>query len=110
MTPVRGTARNAAKRDSGSLLIVSGTTDSTVARRCARARCVYSPRVTPSWTELSIATPHGTIRAQTRGEGPLLVWTHGVFHPIDVDDHSAIGATLAGLEGLRVVRYDTRGH
>ncbi len=63
-----------------------------------------------TWTEKLIELKHGPVRLQSRGEGPLFVWTHGVFHPIDVDDHTPIPRVLEGLTGWRVVRYDTRGH
>jgi 3-oxoadipate enol-lactonase len=38
-----------------------------------------------------------------------MLWTHGIFHPIDVDDHSSIAPVLDGIEGFHVVRHDTRG-
>lgn len=42
-------------------------------------------------------------------EGPALLWTHGVFHPIDVDDQSPLGPMFDAMRGWRVIRYDTRG-
>jgi pimeloyl-ACP methyl ester carboxylesterase len=44
------------------------------------------------------------------GEGPALIWSHGVFFPIDVDDHSTLGRVLDEAEGFTIVRYDARGH
>ncbi|MBI2389299.1 MAG: alpha/beta fold hydrolase [Deltaproteobacteria bacterium] len=50
------------------------------------------------------------MRVRRYGQGVPLIWTHGIFHPIDVDDHSAIGDALNRIEGASVVRWDTRGH
>jgi 3-oxoadipate enol-lactonase len=63
-----------------------------------------------SWRELQVQIPNGRVRVQSRGEGPLFVWTHGISFPIEVDDLTPFPSVLARLTGVRVVRYDTRGH
>ncbi len=62
--------------------------------------------------ERTVELPNGPMRVRERGRGdrPPLIWTHGMFHPIDVDDHSTLGRVLNAVEGHRVIRYDTRGH
>lgn len=62
-----------------------------------------------TWVDLTLDLPRGPVRAQSTGDGPLFLWTHGIFHPIDVDDRSPLGLVLPSLEGHRVVRHDTRG-
>ncbi|MFO0616959.1 MAG: alpha/beta fold hydrolase [Polyangiaceae bacterium] len=58
-----------------------------------------------------IDLPRGRrVRVRARGEGPTLLWCHGVFFPIEVDDESALGRVLNEVPGLRVVRLDARGH
>ncbi len=54
--------------------------------------------------------PQGPVRVRIRGEGPPLVWSHGVFFPIDVDDHSTLGKVLLDVEGFTVIRWDSPGH
>jgi 3-oxoadipate enol-lactonase len=61
-------------------------------------------------SDTTIDLPRGPMRVRVRGEGPPLIWSHGVFYPTDVDDHSALGRVLARLEGFTVIRYDGRGH
>lgn len=52
----------------------------------------------------------GPVRVRIHGDnGPALLWTHGVFHPIDVDDRSPLGPMFDALPDVRVIRYDTRG-
>ncbi len=63
-----------------------------------------------SWSELSVTSPSGPLRVQSRGSGLPVIWTHGVFHPIDVDERTTVGRVLGDLKRCRVVRYDTRGH
>jgi 3-oxoadipate enol-lactonase len=63
-----------------------------------------------STSEQLVHLPRGPVRVRTHGEGLPLLWTHGMFHPIDVDDHTTIGGVLNDLPGFRVVRWDTRGH
>jgi len=58
----------------------------------------------------TIQLPAGLARVRVRGEGPLLVWSHGVFFPIDVDDRSTLGRVLETVPGFTVARYDARGH
>ncbi len=57
-----------------------------------------------------IELPGGPMRVRVHGEGPPLIWSHGVFFPIDVDNHSTLGRLLDGLEGFTIIRYDARGH
>lgn len=54
--------------------------------------------------------PRGPMRVRVRGEGPPLLWSHGVFFPLDVDDHSTLGRVLDDLPGFTVVRWDARGY
>jgi 3-oxoadipate enol-lactonase len=54
--------------------------------------------------------PRGPVRVKVRGEGPPLLWSHGVFFPIDVDDRSTLGRVLEDAPGFTVVRWDARGH
>jgi len=61
-------------------------------------------------SDRTIDLPAGPMRVREYGDGPPLIWTHGVYHPIDVDDHSTLGRVLTEIEGHRVIRYDTRGH
>lgn len=60
--------------------------------------------------ERQVDLPGGRTRVQIRGEGPALIWTHSMLHAIDVEDHTPIGPLLDGIDGYRVIRYDTRGH
>ncbi|MFT3770340.1 MAG: alpha/beta fold hydrolase [Minicystis sp.] len=57
-----------------------------------------------------IDLPRGPVRVRVRGEGPPLIWSHGVFFPIDVDDQSTLGRVLGDFEGFTVIRWDARGH
>lgn len=50
------------------------------------------------------------MRVRVRGEGPPLLWSHGVFFPIDVDDESTLGRVLGDAPHFTVIRWDTRGH
>lgn len=60
--------------------------------------------------ERMIELPNGPVRVRIHGDsGPAFVWTHGAFHPIDVDDRSPLGPVFDSLPGVRVIRYDTRG-
>lgn len=52
----------------------------------------------------------GRVRVRVRGEGPPIVWCHGVFFPIEVDDHSTLGRVLCDVPDMKVVRFDARGH
>lgn len=52
----------------------------------------------------------GALRVRVRGDGPPLIWSHGVFFPIEVDDHSTLGRVLGDLPDFTVVRFDARGH
>jgi pimeloyl-ACP methyl ester carboxylesterase len=57
-----------------------------------------------------LSLPNGPVRVHIHGEsGPALFWTHGMFHPIDVDDRSPLGPVFEHIPGWRVIRYDTRG-
>lgn len=57
-----------------------------------------------------LSLPNGPVRVHIHGDsGPALFWTHGMFHPIDVDDRSPLGPVFEHIPGWRVIRYDTRG-
>lgn len=77
-----------------------------------RARLTACARVPGTLTciEQVVRLPRGPVRVRRYGEGVPLIWTHGIFHPIDVDDHSTIGRVLERIPGASVVRWDTRGH
>lgn len=64
----------------------------------------------PATGERFVRLTRGPVRVREYGEGVPLLWTHGMFHPIDVDDHTTIGGVLTHLPGYRVIRWDTRGH
>lgn len=57
-----------------------------------------------------IDLPRGPVRVRARGEGPPLLWSHGIFFPIEVDDHSTLGGILGDVPGFTVIRWDARGH
>ncbi|MCC6522994.1 MAG: alpha/beta fold hydrolase [Polyangiaceae bacterium] len=57
-----------------------------------------------------IELPNGPVRVRVRGAGPALVWSHGVFFPTEVDDHSVLAHELRHAPGFTLVRYDARGH
>ncbi|APR79149.1 Beta-ketoadipate enol-lactone hydrolase [Minicystis rosea] len=57
-----------------------------------------------------IDLPRGAVRVRVRGEGPPLIWSHGVFFPLDVDDESTLGRVLGDVSGFTVIRWDARGH
>jgi 3-oxoadipate enol-lactonase len=63
-----------------------------------------------SWSELAVTVPGGRLRVQSRGQGPPVLWTHGMFHPIEVDERTTVGRVLGSLRRCRLIRYDTRGH
>lgn len=50
------------------------------------------------------------VRVRAKGDGPPLLWCHGVFFPIEVDDESALGRVLSDVSAFRVIRLDARGH
>lgn len=60
--------------------------------------------------EFSIDLPTGPTRVLVSGEGPALIWAHGLFHPTDVEDRTLFGRVLSSLRGVRVIRFDTRGY
>lgn len=47
---------------------------------------------------------------RVRGEGPPLLWSHGMFFPIDVDDESTLGRILCDAPHFTVIRWDARGN
>lgn len=57
-----------------------------------------------------IDLPRGPVRVRVCGEGPPLLWSHGIFFPIDVDDRSTLGGILGDVPGFTVIRWDARGH
>lgn len=63
----------------------------------------------PLWRERSIALPSGATHVLERGAGSPLIWTHALFHPSEVEDHTPLGAMLEAITGHRVIRHDTRG-
>lgn len=63
----------------------------------------------PNYDRL-IDLPGGPVRVRVRGEGPPLIWSHGIFFPLDVDDHSTLGRVLGEVPGFTVIRWDARGH
>jgi 3-oxoadipate enol-lactonase len=62
------------------------------------------------WHESSVELPSGSIRVRERGEGPALIWTHGLLHPIALEECTPLRDFFEGIEGRRLVRYDARGH
>jgi pimeloyl-ACP methyl ester carboxylesterase len=52
----------------------------------------------------------GPVRVRARGDGPPLIWSHGIFFPIDVDDESTLGRVLGDVPGFTVIRWDARGN
>jgi pimeloyl-ACP methyl ester carboxylesterase len=62
------------------------------------------------WQESSVEIPGGALRVQERGEGPALIWSHGLLHPIALEERTPLRQLLDGIRGRRVVRYDARGH
>ena len=62
------------------------------------------------WDESSVELPSGAIRVLERGEGPTLIWSHGVLHPIALEELTPLREFFDAIQGRRVVRYDARGH
>jgi pimeloyl-ACP methyl ester carboxylesterase len=62
------------------------------------------------WDEFSVALRSGAIRVLERGEGPALIWSHGVLHPIALEELTPLRELFDAIRGRRVVRYDARGH
>ena len=62
------------------------------------------------WHESSVELSSGGLRVRERGEGPALIWSHGLLHPIALEECTPLREFLDGMEGRRVVRYDARGH
>ncbi len=63
-----------------------------------------------TWQDSSVELPTGAIRVRERGEGPALIWSHGLLHPIALEEYTPLRELLDGMEGRRVIRYDARGH
>jgi len=63
-----------------------------------------------SWDESSVELRSGPIRVRARGKGPALIWSHGLLHPIALEELTPLRALLDGMQGRRVIRYDARGH
>jgi len=63
-----------------------------------------------SWQESSVELPSGAIRIRERGDGPALIWSHGLLHPIALEELTPLHEFFEGIEGRRLVRYDARGH
>jgi pimeloyl-ACP methyl ester carboxylesterase len=66
--------------------------------------------VKTSWQESSVELPSGATRVRERGEGPALIWSHGLLHPIALEEHTPLRDFFDGIEGRRLIRYDARGH
>jgi pimeloyl-ACP methyl ester carboxylesterase len=66
--------------------------------------------VKTSWQESRIELSSGAVRVRARGEGPALVWSHGLLHPIALEEPTPLRDFLEGIPGRRVIRYDARGH
>lgn len=62
------------------------------------------------WRESSLELRSGAVRVLERGEGPALVWSHGLLHPIALEELTPLRELLGGIPGRRVIRYDARGH
>ncbi len=63
-----------------------------------------------SWDESNIELPSGAVRVLERGEGPALIWNHGLLHPIALEELTPLREFLGGMQGRRLIRYDARGH
>lgn len=50
------------------------------------------------------------MHVRVRGEGPPLLWCHGIFFPMAVDDQSTLGRVLCDPPHFTVIRWDARGH
>jgi pimeloyl-ACP methyl ester carboxylesterase len=66
--------------------------------------------VKTSWHESSVEISSGALRVQEQGEGPALIWSHGLLHPIALEELTPLRELLDGMQERRVVRYDARGH
>jgi pimeloyl-ACP methyl ester carboxylesterase len=62
------------------------------------------------WDESSVEIGSGAIRVLERGEGPALIWSHGLLHPIALEELTPLSELFDAIQGRRVVRYDARGH
>jgi pimeloyl-ACP methyl ester carboxylesterase len=60
--------------------------------------------------ERDVALTSGSTRVQVEGEGRALVWTHGFTASMASEDVLGSSAFLRGLPGVKLVRYDARGH
>jgi len=63
-----------------------------------------------SWNESSVELRSGAVRVRERGEGPALIWSHGLLHPIELEEHTPLRELLDGIQRRRAIRYDARGH
>jgi pimeloyl-ACP methyl ester carboxylesterase len=52
----------------------------------------------------------GAVRVRERGEGPALIWSHGLLHPTELEEKTPLRELLDGIQGRRVICYDARGH
>ena len=52
----------------------------------------------------------GLTRVRVTGTGRPLVWTHGFLNSVEVEEKLGLAELLLGLSGIRLVRYDARGH
>jgi pimeloyl-ACP methyl ester carboxylesterase len=68
------------------------------------------PGVKIPWDESSVELRGGAIRVLERGEGPALIWSHGLLHPIALEELTPLRELFDAIQGRRLVRYDARGH
>ena len=63
-----------------------------------------------TWTEERVTLePERSLRIRRRGSGPVAIWSHGAFMPMDVEDSTVVRPVLEAIEGWSLVRYDSRG-
>ncbi len=60
--------------------------------------------------ERSLTLASGETFVRCEGAGRAFVWTHGFANSIEVEDAMGLSVVLRRLPGVRLVRYDARGH
>lgn len=58
----------------------------------------------------TVALVSGATRVELSGRGRALVWTHGLLSSIDQEDRLGSSQWFVDVPGVRLVRYDARGH
>src|SRR4029077_11817862 len=66
-------------------------------------------RTPPRCDDVPVLVRGVDLEVRDEGEGRLLVWGHGLMAGMQVEDETELLAPRAG-GGVRVVRYDARGH